>query len=45
MKFKNKHTGVIIKVTNEFVLEQIKKSADYEEVKTEKKVTSRKKAE
>ena len=43
MEFKNKHTGVIIKVTNEFVLKQIKKSADYEEVK--KKVASKKKAE
>ena len=38
MEFKNKHTGVIIKATNKFVLEQIKKSADYEEVK--KKVFS-----
>lgn len=45
MEFKNKHTGVIIKVTNKFVLEQIKKSADYEEVKVEKKTTSKKKAE
>lgn len=33
MKFKNKTTGVILKVTNEFVLEQMKKSADYEEIK------------
>ena len=33
MKFKNKTTGVILEVTNEFVLEQMKKSADYEEIK------------
>jgi uncharacterized protein YkvS len=45
MDFKNKHTGVILKVTNEFVIKQIKKSADYEEVKVEKKTTPKKKAE
>jgi len=45
MEFKNKNTGVILKVTNEFVLEQIKKSADYKEVKAEKRVTSKKKVE
>lgn len=33
MKFKNKTTGVILEVTNEFVLEQMKKSTDYEEIK------------
>lgn len=33
MKFKNKQTGVILDVINKFVLEQIKKSNDYEEIK------------
>jgi hypothetical protein len=41
MKFKNKITGVIVKVTNEFVLEQMKKSTDYEEVKEIKKEFSK----
>lgn len=39
MKFKNKTTGVIIEVTSEFVLEQMKKSADYEELKEVRKET------
>lgn len=42
MEFKNKHTGVILKITNEFVLEQIKKSNDYEEIKIEKKSSKKK---
>ena len=33
MKFKNKNTGVILTITNEFVLEQMRKSTDYEEIK------------
>jgi hypothetical protein len=37
MKFKNKHPGVEIIVENKFVLEQVKKSTDYEEVKEIKK--------
>lgn len=36
MKFKNKTTGVIITTENEFVIGQMSKSADYEEVKTKK---------
>lgn len=44
MKFKNKNTGVILDVTSVFVLEQIKKSNDYIEVKAEKKATSKKKS-
>lgn len=42
MKFKNKNTGVIIDVTSEFVLEQIKKSTDYEEIKEKTKQTKKK---
>lgn len=37
MKFKNKTTGVMLTVTNEFVLEQIRKSTEYEEVKEVRK--------
>jgi hypothetical protein len=33
MKFKQKNTGAILETNNEFVIEQLKKSADYEEVK------------
>lgn len=33
MKFKQISTGVILETKNEFVIEQLKKSADYEEVK------------
>lgn len=33
MRFKNKSTGVIIGTSNEFVIEQMKKSAEYEEIK------------
>ena len=33
MKFKQINTGVILETKNEFVIEQLKKSADYEEVK------------
>ena len=32
MKFKNKTTGVILTITNDFVLEQMRKSNDYEEI-------------
>ena len=42
MKFINKNTKVILDVTSEFVLEQIKKSADFEELKEEKKQTKKK---
>ena len=42
MKFKNNNTGVIIDVTSVFVLEQIKKSTDYEEIKEVKKSTKKK---
>lgn len=45
MKFKNKNTEVILDVTSVFVLEQMKKSNDYEKVKEEKKATSKKKTE
>ena len=37
MRFKNKSTGVIIGTSNEFVIEQMKKSAKYEELKVAKK--------
>jgi hypothetical protein len=33
MEFKQLNTGAILKTNNEFVIEQLKKSADYEEVK------------
>lgn len=33
MKFKQLNTGAILETNNEFVIEQLKKSADYEEVK------------
>ena len=33
MKFKQLGTGVILETNNEFVIEQLKKSTDYEEVK------------
>ena len=33
MKFKQINTGAILETNNEFVIEQLKKSADYEEVK------------
>ncbi len=42
MDFRNKRTGVIVKVTNQFVLEQIKKANDYEEIKPEKKSSKKK---
>ncbi len=32
-KFKNKETGVILTTKNPFVIEQLKKSEDYKEVK------------
>ena len=33
MQFKNKNTGVILTTNNEFVIEQLKTSGQYEEVK------------
>ena len=33
MKFKQKGTGVILETKNEFVINQLKKSTDYEEVR------------
>jgi hypothetical protein len=33
MKFKQLGTGVILETNNEFVINQLKKSAEYEEVK------------
>ena len=33
MKFKQINTGAILETNNEFVIEQLKKSTDYEEVK------------
>lgn len=33
MKFKQVNTGAILETNNDFVIEQLKKSADYEEVK------------
>lgn len=33
MKFKQLNTGAILETNNEFVINQLKKSADYEEVK------------
>lgn len=33
MKFKQISTGAMLEVNNEFVIEQLKKSTDYEEVK------------
>lgn len=33
MKFKQINTGAILETNNEFVIEQLKKSADYEEIK------------
>ena len=33
MKFKQINTGVILETNNQFVIEQLKKSTDYEEVK------------
>lgn len=33
MKFKQISTGVILEANNEFVINQLKKSTDYEEVK------------
>ena len=33
MKFKNINTGVVLETTNEFVIEQLKKSNDYVEIK------------
>ena len=46
MKFKQKNTGAILETNNEFVIGQLKKSADYEEVKqfTKKEVTVEEKA-
>ena len=43
MKFKNKNTGLIEIITNEFVLKQYKKYSDiYEEVKDNKKESKEK---
>lgn len=42
MKFKQISTGVILETNNEFVIEQLKKSTDYEEVK---KLTKEEKVE
>lgn len=33
MKFKQLNTGAILETNNDFVINQLKKSADYEEVK------------
>jgi len=33
MEFKQKNTGAILKTENEFVINQLKKSNDYEEIK------------
>jgi len=33
MKFKQINTGAILETNNEFVINQLKKSADYEEIK------------
>ena len=33
MKFKQVNTGAILETSNEFVIEQLKKSTDYEEIK------------
>jgi hypothetical protein len=45
MEFKQLNTGVILKTNNEFVIEQLKKNANYEEVKqfTKKEETTGKK--
>lgn len=47
MEFKQLNTGAILKTNNEFVIEQLKKSADYEEVKqfTKKEETAESKKE
>jgi len=44
MKFKQLSTGAILKTNNEFVINQLKKSTDYEEVKefTKKEVVEEK---
>ena len=42
MKFKNINTGVILETTNEFVIEQLKKSNEYVEVKEQTKKTNSK---
>jgi len=45
MKFKQINTGVILETNNEFVIEQLKKSADYEEVKLLSKESNEEKVE
>ena len=49
MKFKNKLTGVILETNNKFVIEQLKKDENLEEVKVftkeEKKETKKSKKE
>lgn len=47
MKFKQINTGAILETNNEFVINQLKKSADYEEVKqfTKKEETVEEKVE
>lgn len=42
MKFRNKTTGVTVIVNNDFVLEQMSKSLDYEEVKEVKETKTTK---
>ena len=46
MKFKNITTGVVLEPTSEFVIEQLKKSNEYVEVKEQpKKETKKEKSE
>ena len=45
MKFKQINTGVILETNNQFVIEQLKKSVDYEEVKLLSKESSEEKTE
>ena len=45
MKFKQINTGVILETNNEFVINQLKKSADYEEVKLLSKEPAEEKVE
>jgi len=45
MKFRNITTGVLLETTSEFVIEQMKKNDNFEEVKEEVKKSSKKKLE
>ena len=42
MRFINKTTGVVLEPSSEFVVEQMKKSVDYEELKIAKKEETKK---